>query len=313
MSTIVIASLDAAEGRSTVAAALGASLAEAGRSVRLLRIRAEDAAAAEDDARAFAIVPRCTAPASAVSEQDAQAEVSRAAANDVVIIEAPAGAHEALASRLSAKVVLVSARADDQRLSDLDAAAKSLGGALAGVVLTRVPERQLASIDDALRSRGLTCLAALPEDRLLAGPSVREMAEVLHASRLAELGDEDEAVEYVMLGPISSDPGQPYFLQHGSKAVVNRFDKMDLHLAALAAEPACLILTGGQQPSPYLIDRVQGSDLPLTVLLSPQDTVRTIELIDETYGRTRLSGAQKIGRAIELFRRHADLARLPLD
>jgi BioD-like phosphotransacetylase family protein len=178
--------------------------------------------------------------------------------------------------------------------------------------MTRVPERRLASMHEQLRERGLTCLAALPEDRQLAGPSVREMAEALHASRLVELGDENEAVEHVMLGPISSDPGQPYFLQHGSKAVVNRFDKMDLHLAALAAEPDCLILTGGQRPSPYLIDRAQGSDLALTVLLSPESTMRTMELLDEAYGRSRFSGQRKIARAMELCRERFDLKRLAL-
>jgi BioD-like phosphotransacetylase family protein len=136
------------------------------------------------------------------------------------------------------------------------------------------------------------------------------MAEVLHASRLVELGEEEEAVEFVMLGPISADPGQPYFLQHGHKAVVNRFDKMDLHLAALATEPDCLILTGGQSPSPYLLDRVEGSDLEITVLLSPEGTVRTVELLDELYGRTRFAGRRKLDRAVELFRQHLNLQEL---
>jgi BioD-like phosphotransacetylase family protein len=136
------------------------------------------------------------------------------------------------------------------------------------------------------------------------------MEESLHASRLAEDGEADEAVEFVMLGPISADPGQPYFLQHGSKAVVNRFDKMDLHLAALATEPDCLILTGGQRPSPYLLDRVAGSDPGVTVLLSPEGTVRTMELLDDLYGRTRFSGQRKLTRAIELFQRHVNLQAL---
>jgi BioD-like phosphotransacetylase family protein len=132
------------------------------------------------------------------------------------------------------------------------------------------------------------------------------MAETLHASRLVERGMEDEAVEHVMLGPISADPGQPYFLQHGSKAVVNRFDKMDLHLAALATEPDCLILTGGQMPSPYLLDRVAGSDFDVTVLLAPESTVRTVEVLDDLFGQTRFTGQRKLTRAIELFAQHAD-------
>ena len=306
MPTILIASLRPGEGRTAVAAGLGAHLAAEGRAVRLLRIRSAQEAdsAAEDDARALAAVPGCASPQAAVSEQEAQAEASDADATGALcLIEAPPGAPTELAARLSARAVLVSRQTDDPDLS-------GLGDALLGVVATRQPERGLAAVHAGLRERGLTCLATLPEDRLLAGPTVREMAEALHASRLVANGEEEEAVEFVMLGPISADPGQPYFLQHGSKAVVNRFDKMDLHLAALATEPDCLILTGGRPPSPYLLDRLGGGDLEITVLLSPEGTVRTIELLDELYGRTRFSGRRKLERAIELFRQHLNLQEL---
>ncbi|MCH8064231.1 MAG: hypothetical protein IIC90_00185 [Chloroflexi bacterium] len=215
-----------------------------------------------------------------------------------------------LASKLSARVVLVAAQADEQRAGDLASEANTLGDALLGVIVTRQAERMVSAARKALEDRGLRCLAVLPEDRLLAGPTPREMAQTLHASRLVDTGEEDEAVEFVMLGPVSADPGQPYFLQHGAKAVVNRFDKMDLHLAALATEPDCLILTGGQQPSPYLLDRLGGGDTNVTVLLSPEDTVRTVELVDELYGRTRFSGRRKVARASELVQQHVDITKL---
>jgi BioD-like phosphotransacetylase family protein len=132
------------------------------------------------------------------------------------------------------------------------------------------------------------------------------MAKALRASALVETGGEDEAVEFLMLGPWSADPGQPYFMQHGSKAAVNRFDRMDLHLAALAADADCLILTGGGQPTPYLLDRVKGSERAVSVLLSPESSVRTVEVLDGLYGHTRFSGLRKANRAGELFGRHLD-------
>ena len=301
MPAILIASRRPAEGRTTAAAGLGACLAEAGRPARLLRIRAIEGAdaAAEDDARALASVPGCDSPGRAVTEQEALTEASQGA---LCVVEAPPGDPAGLASRLSARVVLVSASEE--------VATGDLGDALLGVVVTRLPERRLEAVASALRERGLTPLAVLPEDRQLAGPSIHEMAGALHASRLFEGADEDEAVEFVMLGPISADPGQPYFLQHGRKAVINRFDKMDLHLAALATEPDCVILTGGQMPSPYFLDRLRGSDVAVTVLLSPDGTVRTAELLDELYTRTRCSGRRKLQRALELFRGHLDLERI---
>ncbi|MCH8901886.1 MAG: hypothetical protein IIC88_06270 [Chloroflexi bacterium] len=313
MSTLLIASLQPGEGRTTTAAALGARLAAEGRNVRLLRVRSPEGAdaAAEDDARTLAAVPGCASPRAAVSEQEAQAEANSAnAAGDVCIIETPSGIPHELAVRLAARVVLVSAGVDEAGSGDLSAAAQTLGDTFLGVVATRQPERRLDAAEALLRERGLACLAALPEDRLLAGPNVREMAETLRASRLVEEGEEEEALEYVMLGPISVDPGQPYFLQHGRKAVINRFDKMDLHLAALATEPDCLILTGGQAPSPYLLDRLAGSELDITVLLSPEGTVRTVELLDDLYGHTRFTGRRKLDRAVELFRERLDLPQL---
>lgn len=292
MAAILIASLQAGEGRTTIAAGLGALLAAEGRSVRHVRIESEGSA-------------------DAVSEQGAEAAARDAeASGELCMVDAPPGIPTELAGRLSARVVLVTSRTDSPRLDELSAAHDTLRDSLLGVVATRLPERRLSAARTAIEERGLTCLAALPEDRLLAGPTVREMSEALQASPLFENGDADEAVEFVMLGPISADPGQPYFLQHGRKAVVNRFDKMDQHLAALATEPDCLILTGGKQPSPYLLDRVQGSGLEITVLLAPEGSVRTVEVLDELYGHTRFQGARKLERASALVREHADSKQL---
>jgi BioD-like phosphotransacetylase family protein len=311
MSTIIIASLEPGEGRTATTAGIGACLAEEGRTVRLSRLGAAEGTdpAAEADAQVLSAVPGCTSTGAVIGEQEAQAGDADAS-GAIHLVEAPAGLPKDLATRLSARVVLVTAQADDGRVAELAAAAGTLGEALLGVVVTRQPERSVEAARTAISERGLTCLAALPEDRLLAGPTIREMAEALQASPLVEAGNEDEAVEHTMVGTISADPGQSYFLEHESKAVVNRFDRMDLHLGALATEPDCLILTGGGQPTPYLLDRVQGSDHAVTVLVSPDDTVRTVEVLDELYGSARFSGQRKLTRAAELFRQHLDLPAL---
>ena len=309
MSTIVIGSLLPRAGRTTATAALGARLAADGLSVRLARLRSSDGAdaPAEDDAQVFATVAGCSSSGRALTEQEALTEA--ADGGSTLLIEAPAGEPKELIQKLSARVVLVTVDVADPALADLASAASALGDALIGVIAVRQQERALEPVAARLSERGLNCLAVIPEDRLLAGPSPRELAEVLHASSLVEGENSDEAVEFVMLGPLSADPGQPYFLQHGTKAVVDRFDKMDLHLAALATEPDCLILTGGQQPSPYLLDRVEGADPSPTVLLAPDSTVQTIQVVDELYGKTRFAGRRKLVRAIELFER-LDLTKL---
>ncbi len=311
MPTIIIASQEPRAGRTAVTAGLGALLATEGRTVRLARTRSADGAdaLAEDDAQVLANVPGCSSTGKALTEQDLLTEI-QSAADAIVLVEAPAGNPKALAERLSANVVFVTPDVGDEALGKLSAAASELGETLIGVIAVRQSDRMLKAPATNMEERGLTCLAVLPEDRLLAGPSPRELSSALHASTLVEGEDENEAVEFVMLGPVSADPGQPYFLQHGTKAVVNRFDKMDLHLAALATEPDCLILTGGQQPSPYLLDRVAGIDPPVTVLLAPDNTVRTIEVVDGLYGETRFGGQRKLDRAIELANQHLDLSKI---
>lgn len=311
MPSIIIASLEPHAGRTAVTAGLGRRLATDGRTVQLARVRSADGsdAAAEDDAQSLAAVPGCTAPGRALSEQDGLALV-QSATDSLLLIEAPAGNPKELAERLSGRVILVAPDVSDRALGELATTASGLGEILAGVIAVRQPERSLESAAESMRERGLNCLGVLPEDRLLAGPSPRELAEALHASTLFEGEDADEAIEFVMLGPVSADPGQPYFLQHGRKAVINRFDKMDLHLAALATEPVCLILTGGQQPSPYLLDRVAGSDAPVVVLLAPESTVATVGVVDELYGETRFAGRRKLERVIELIDSHIDREKL---
>ena len=46
------------------------------------------------------------------------------------------------------------------------------------------------------------------------------------------------------------------------------------------------------------------------MLLAPDGTVRTIEVLDELYGRTRFSGRRKLARAIELFGEHLNIQQL---
>jgi hypothetical protein len=153
----------------------------------------------------------------------------------------------------------------------------------------------LAEAPSALTDRGLDCLGVLAEDAMLAGPRVSEMARALDATYLYEDGDSDEVAEHLMIGPISSDPGQPYFGRHERKAVITRFDKTDVQLAALESPGlTCLILSGGQQPSPYILDRVQSEESP--ILLTRHGTVAAMRTLEDLYGATRLGGREKLER-----------------
>lgn len=304
MKNLVVTSAVSSAGKTAVSAGLGWLLAEAGRPVRLLRLHAEESQdpRAEDDADTLAAVPGCSSPgrALAVTEAVAQAEGANAEGG-LAIVEAP-DADPDTVRRLSARAVLCVADAWETQPTEHRRLADTLGDTLLGVVATAVPRLRLSEVASALAKAGLPCLAVLPEDRLLAAPTHREMASALDASYLVTGGRQGEAVEYLMIGPIGADPGMPHFSQHERKAVITRSEKTDLLLAALNTDLDCLILTGGRPPSPYVLDWIQNSDQGVSVLVTSHDTVGAVRLLDDLYGRTRFSGQRKLERMAQLLR-----------
>jgi BioD-like phosphotransacetylase family protein len=163
----------------------------------------------------------------------------------------------------------------------------------------------VATIRTALRCAPKTATDATPpvidlaEDRTLAGFSFEEVREALHAQTLVE-GDADRPTcDYLVVAPIASDAGQPYFRRFDTKAVVVRFDRTDMHLAAMQADPSFLILTGGRQPSGYLFDAAEAKGIP--VLLSATDTENTVMALEDIYERTRFHGERKLDRMAALL------------
>jgi len=72
-----------------------------------------------------------------------------------------------------------------------------------------------------------------------------------------------------------------------------------MHLAALGADPACLILTGGRRPSDYLFDAAAAKGVP--VLLSRTDTENTVIALERVFENTRFQGERKLDRISELL------------
>ena len=276
MSRILVAASTPGAGATTVAVGLAHRLAYAGHDVRIERLAGDDRAAA--DAAVFATLEFCASTGTPV---DAGSVPDGA----VVVIEAPAGADAAaLASRLGAKLLTV----DGGK------------GAPSGAALT---------ITNHARKGGAR---TLPEDRLLAAPTVGQIAETAHARVLVRSQEGDRAViEHIVISAISHDSAAAYFARFPRKAVVCRAEKTDLGLAALLTGAEVLVLSGGNEPSPYLLDRA-GASRATTVLLAPEGTVETVRDIEGLYGTAPFSHAAKVERAGELIAAALDDAALAL-
>lgn len=279
MAVIIVASREAGAGRSLVAAAIAYRMQRDGRAVTLVRLAGDDGA--DEDASTFASIEGIVVMGAAVAADDV------ASLSGDIVAEAPAGDVSELVSRLDVKVVEV--RAHGEAALDMDA------GRRAGVVITRAPASEVAAIAG---GHGVT--AVLPEDRVLAAPSARDIARAINARRLMT-ADEARSIDRVMIGTVASDAASPYFGNRERTCVVTRFDKTDIQLAALLTDVACMVLTGGGEPSPYLIDRVTSAREEISLLLARGTTVEVMRAIEPLYGRSRFDGAGKMMRAVELL------------
>lgn len=279
MSVLLIASPEPRAGRSLIAAAIAYRIGREGTPVTLARLDGDESAGA--DAAAFAALEGIVTPGTPVSAAD----VAKLAGG--LVLEAPAGSVKALAEALQARVIAVG----HAQSAAIDAPPSTF----AGRIITRVPAADVAGV-----GARAGVLAVLPEDRTLAAPSVSDVAAALKARWLAGEGDRG-SFDRVMIGTVSSDAASPYFGNRARTCVVTRFDKTDVQLAALQTDIECLVITGGGEPSPYLLDRVRSTRDEIAVLLAPDSTVETMRAIEGLYGTSRFEGNGKLACAVELL------------
>jgi hypothetical protein len=249
--------------------------------VRLVRLASQlPGSHADDDAAYFASLSYAPGSPAAVSSwadvQDAHGTVSVVEA-DAASFPAPAGAAVVHVSRSVAT------------------AAPEGAAPVASVVTAAAGVRGVS----AAQPEGGPLRVDLGDDQTLAGFSIPEARAMLNAEVLVEGDDTGATCDYLVIAPISSDAGQPYFKRFESKAVVVRFDKTDMHLAAMRADPVCLILTGGRRPSEYLFDAAASNGIP--VLLSRTDTENTVIALEGIFDSTRFTGERKLNRMCELL------------
>ncbi len=268
MSLILVAGHESGVGATTVAVGLASVIGGAGRAVRCERLAGDERA--ESDAEVFGELDVGSGSGEPLAAREA------AAGHEVLILEAPGGSAAAeLATELGAALVFV-------RLAG--SAAEAPDGAT--VIETR-----------ALRAGP----GALPEDRTLAAPRVAELIAASGAEVLTRSETGDRAVcDHILVGAISHDPADDYFGRFPRNAVVTRNGRVDLALAAMLTGTECLILSGGGEPSAYLLDRAAASR-EVTLLVTGGTTVETVRDIEGCFGTSPFSGRSKVERAAELM------------
>ncbi|MCY3923651.1 MAG: DRTGG domain-containing protein [Chloroflexi bacterium] len=282
MARILVTSTLARDGKSVVAAGLGAALRATGSTVRLARV--DDGDSAASDARQFSRVNGVRATSESVSASDIPNDT------DHVVIEA-ASAEGVDADRTL--LVVRHGEADDdtvaRALSDIQPDA---------VVVNGVPEHGGPAAMARIAELGGTAIAAIPQDRQLAAPTVRDIAPAVEGELSGDEDLFDEAARDLVIGPVSAHEGMDYFRKYPDKTLITRHDRIDIALGALDYEPLCLILAGGEPTLPYVAQRAERESFAL--ITTSQSTLQAVESIGPLYGNSAFVGERKLATAIEI-------------
>jgi BioD-like phosphotransacetylase family protein len=216
---------------------------------------------------------------------------------------------------LDAKEIVIVKYNTSHMVDDILAAQALLGDSMIGAVINAVPRPKAEFVENVvvpfLQARGIKVYATLPQERILLSISVHELAQMLGGEVLCCNENLDELVEHLMVGAMSVDSALSYFRRKPNKAVITGGDRPDIQLAALETSTKALILTGNLHPSPIILGRAEEVGVP--IILVRKDTLTTVEIIEQFFGRTRFHQPKKIMRFQRLLEANFNLNELYAD
>jgi BioD-like phosphotransacetylase family protein len=241
---------------------------------------------------------------------------------DVLLLEGGASLREGYAMGLSnlhvaqvlgaPAVVIVPYRGEMRLVDDVLTARFRLGEQLLGVILNQVPEEGREFLNDFavpfLEAKGITVLGALPSVPRLSALSVGELVELLEAEVLTENLDPEALAESLTVGAMTAEAALSRFRRYTNKAVITGGDRTDIQLAALETSTVVIILTGNLHPSPLIIK--QAEQLGVSILLVKDNTMETVNQIEEAHGKTRLGQPEKLETFLKLMKDNVELGEI---
>jgi len=179
-----------------------------------------------------------------------------------------------------------------------------------GVFLNRVPVEEIKEIQSrlvpSLRAKGIPVVAALPEDTVLSFRSLKEVGEVLDGRWLWG-EDLDKPVGSMTVGATDLTEGLRLFRRAYNKIIL--LEPVPDSADTAAPRPvAGIVLTGGRNPAPALLEAAKRADLPL--LLIQQDTFAALERLEQSTSRLSPGDEVKVRHLLELMDLEGALDRL---
>jgi len=244
------------------------------------------------------------------------------AGKDIVVIEGRCGrspdsgmSRDAylLAKDVKAKVLVVEGYAPEMGELKLAEAYKEFGANLIGVVLNKVPESQMERVEKQVSAKfsiaDIPVLGEIPEDRALLTITIGELAGAIGGTILNNAEKSKDLIENVMLGAMYVDSGLEYFGRKVGKAVIVKYDRPDMQLAALETPTKCLVISGnGSQLNRSVSDHAASKKIP--IVLSKSDVNTIVSKLEETINSARFNQESKFRKLAEILEANLDFKTL---
>lgn len=192
----------------------------------------------------------------------------------------------------------------------------SLGVEVIGVVMNKVAPSKIDYIADfaerGFKRLGLELLGVIPQEKLLAEPTLEDICEKIKGERMNGAGPLRRRVANVMIGAMS--PTNVLSRLEERTLLVTPGDREDIILAAHSEAAqggntlAGLVLSESLEPSGPVAQIIKSSPLP--VILSPMDSYTIANRINSMTVKTVPGDVDKITRIQELVSEHVNVERL---
>lgn len=211
-----------------------------------------------------------------------------------------------------AKAVHVLAYRPDLAVDNFMMVKSLLGDKLIGAIVNNVPvdamERVRREFGGFLERQGMRLFGAIPHDPLLMAISVRELAQLVDGEILCCIRDDSELVEAFQVAAMNVDSALRYMMRVPNKAVITGGDRADIQIAALQTSTRALVLTGNLYPDANILSRAAEAGVP--VILTRNDTMTTVNLVEQVMGRIRLTHPRQVSRLLDLVSQGVDIPAL---
>jgi len=185
-----------------------------------------------------------------------------------------------------------------------------------GVIVNKViPDKYdkiQKSLERGLKYKGIKLLGVIPEQPLLSSPTVEQIKTRLSLKVLCGNKNTNRRVKHAIVAAMEPH-NMIHYIKDGT-LVITSGDRVDNILVAVSShlvrdgrsfQIAGIILTGGLQPNPQIIDLLKKSIIP--ILITEDDTYTVASKVDHLICKIQQSDKDKIEEATRLVKKYVDI------